>query len=392
MAQRTFTESAPRDKESSCSYQSALSTPPYYPDHGEHAYILQRERAAHPSNYKHLSRSVVRSSLAARQSARTVVFARHREAYCLAWTMFCHVPRRTWMVLSFCYRLRTRAMTSERAVARRAAEALRARVLELRAAPPQPLTSYDVGVAEDGSLLYRSERGAVSSDHPRLTQTQSIVGLALQPDGSLGPPLQPPAHSPFDLCPDTSGAICYVDRDHGSAQWDAPSGSVSLMPRSLMAHSLQPPPAFPPGLGFASLHGTQWHPLYSDHQGRVHLYHAETGAVREAPWICVRDAKSLGRVYYINLITGSSRWLPPHRWMECWVSRPNSDPIDGTLRDSLFDGHRLSQLLLPMFLARQRTECGAPPLYYERGIPQFTPDHDDTPDTHPACSAIRCAS
>lgn len=78
--------------------------------------------------------------------------------------------------------------------------------------------------------------------------------------------------------------------------------------------------------------------------------------------------------------------------MESWVSRPNRDP-DGNLRDSLFDNHRLSQLLLPMFLARQRTECGAPPLYYEGGIPQFAPDSDDTPDTHPLVrSAIGCAS
>ena len=50
-----------------------------------------------------------------------------------------------------------------------------------------------------------------------------------------------------------------------------------------------------------------------------------------------------------------------------------------------FDGHRLSQYLLPLALARQRVECGAPPSLYERGLPQYAPDEDDTPNTHPAC-------
>ena len=148
--------------------------------------------------------------------------------------------------------------------------------------------------------------------------------------------------------------------------------------------SVAPPPCFPLGLGFAALHGTQWYPLYHDHQGRVCLYHAETGAVREAPWICLRNVASLGQIFYVNLVTQETRWLPPHRWMEGWISRPHIGP-HGDLRDSLFEGHRLSQQLLPLVLARQRTECGAPPLFYERGVPQFEPDDDDTPDTHPLC-------
>ena len=325
---------------------------------------------------------VSKADLARHQTQRTVTFARRREACRLAWVMLCHVPRRVYMVLSFCYRLRARAEASEHAVARRAATARCECVLALRAAAPNPLTAYDVGVAEDGGLLYRSAHGAVSATHPSIRPLGEIVaGTALQSDGSLAAPLQPPADSPFDLCPDTSGAVCYVDRGTGIAQWDAPSGSSGLGPRPLLASTLPAPPAFPPGLGYASLHGTQWHPLYSDRQERVHLYHAETGAVREAPWICLRT-RTFGAIFYANLVRGETRWYPPHLWMEGWVSRPCQTEL-GVLCDSLFAGHRLEQHLLPLALARQRAECGAPPSLYERGLPQFQVDSDDTPDTHP---------
>ena len=354
--------------------------------------LIVRAELAAASELMHAP--ISQADLSGRQTLRTVLHARRREACCLAWVMFCHVPRHMWIALSFCYRLRSRAMASalERAAARRAMEARHAYVLELRAAPPRPLTAFDVGVAPDGTLLYRCGRGIVGSDHPARSPSELIVpGSALQSDGSLGSPLQPPADSPLDLCPDESGAICYVNRANGSAQWDAPCGSTALVPRALLARSLRPLPMFPPGLGFASLHGTQWHPLYSDHQGRVCLYHAETGAIREAPWICMRVP--CGNVYYVNLVTAETRWFPPHRWMEGWISRPRYTPDDEcSLRDSVFDGHRLSQQLLPLVLARQRTECGAPPYLYERGMPQYEPDGDDTPDTHPLVrQAIACA-
>jgi hypothetical protein len=155
-----------------------------------------------------------------------------------------------------------------------------------------------------------------------------------------------------------------------------------LTPRELLERSfVMTPPSFPPGLGYTALHGTQWYPLYQDHQGRVRLYHAETGAVREAPWISLRSV--IGLVFFANLETHETRWFPPHRWMEGWISRPNMSRPHGVMLDSLFDGHRLSQQLLPLVLARQRVECGAPPSLYERGLPQFAHDDDDTPDTHP---------
>ena len=113
-------------------------------------------------------------------------------------------------------------------------------------------------------------------------------------------------------------------------------------------------PRVPPGLGYAALHGTQWHPLYQDHQGVVRLYNAETGAVREGPWVNLRSQPH-GMVFYANLETGDTRWLPPHLWMEGWISRPwRQHYPDGSLSvvwDSVFEGHRLAQALLPIALA-----------------------------------------
>ena len=111
---------------------------------------------------------------------------------------------------------------------------------------------------------------------------------------------------------------------------------------------------------------------------------AETGAIREGPWLNLRTA-AYGMVYFVNLITHEVRWFPPRLWMEGWISRPNYAP-SGDLRDVIFEGHRLNQYLLPIALARQRVECGAPPFLYERGLPQYPPDENDTPHTHPACT------
>ena len=246
---------------------------------------------------------------------------------------------------------------------------------------PKPLRSFDVGVAENGSLLFRDSRGAVTSEHPSHQPSESVeLCMALLPDGRPTAPLQPPPDSPLDLCPDASGAMCYVDRGSGEAQWNAPTGSTKLEPRPLLARALAEPPCFPPGLGFAALHGTQWFPLYSDRRDRVHLYHAETGAVREAPWVSLRHHRH-GVVYFANLFTQETRWFPPRRWMEGWVSRPHGELAN--LQDVLFAGHRLDAHRLPLALARQRIEGGALPLLYERGVPQYPPDADDTPDTHP---------
>jgi hypothetical protein len=105
--------------------------------------------------------------------------------------------------------------------------------------------------------------------------------------------------------------------------------------------------------------------------------------------VCLRN-QPYGSVFFANLITHETRWFPPHRWMAGWISRPShvspSGHITPELWDALFVGHRLGQLLLPLAIARQRVECGAPPSLYERGIPQFSAD--DTWDTHVACATV----
>ena len=55
VAQPAIPESAPRDKALSCNDLSAWSTAPHLPEHAPHARALQRDCAAHPSNYKKLA-------------------------------------------------------------------------------------------------------------------------------------------------------------------------------------------------------------------------------------------------------------------------------------------------------------------------------------------------
>ena len=102
-----------------------------------------------------------------------------------------------------------------------------------------------------------------------------------------------------------------------------------------------------------------------------------------------------GIAYYANLLTRQTRWLPPHRWMEGWVSRPTTaiTPAAGVLptslplcdlSDAMFGGDRGfdARALLPLHIARQRVEGGAPHLH-ERGVPQYPPDEYDSPLTYP---------
>ena len=49
------------------------------------------------------------------------------------------------------------------------------------------------------------------------------------------------------------------------------------------------------------------------------LVNTASGAVRDAPWIALRTQS--GVVYFANLISRETRWLPPHRWMEGWILR-----------------------------------------------------------------------
>ena len=95
---------------------------------------------------------------------------------------------------------------------------------------------------------------------------------------------------------------------------------------------------------------------------------------------------SFGQIYFVNLVTGHTRWLPPHRWMEDWVSRVTWDPQNpldfSCLSGSPFLGHKLSQLIQPPGISRLRVEGGAPYLCH-KGQPQYESDESDSSETYP---------
>ena len=94
-----------------------------------------------------------------------------------------------------------------------------------------------------------------------------------------------------------------------------------------------------------------------------------TGAVRAAPWVALR-ASGL-TVYFANLITRETRWFPPHRWMEGWISRQSID-----CSDAIFDrSSAMGKRVLPFHLGRERVEGGSPYLDAQHpSRPQYEPD------------------
>jgi len=121
----------------------------------------------------------------------------------------------------------------------------------------------------------------------------------------------------------------------------------------------------------------------------VLLVHQQTGAVRDAPWIALRTRD--GCIYFANLLTRETRWLPPHLWMHGWVSRTK-------ISDSRSSGSTMSQILdngrdlpcdgrkpLPPLIAFKRVEGGAPYMYEStHGAPQYPPDESwDSQLTYP---------
>ena len=75
--------------------------------------------------------------------------------------------------------------------------------------------------------------------------------------------------------------------------------------------------------------------------------------------------------------------MPPHRWMETWVSRPGDGGTEGPGQASPFVDCRLGQQLLPLPIARRRVEGGAP-YFHSRGLPPWATDSVDSALTHPA--------
>jgi hypothetical protein len=111
------------------------------------------------------------------------------------------------------------------------------------------------------------------------------------------------------------------------------------------------------------------------------LVNQQTGAVRDAPWIALRTRD--GCIYFANLLTRETRWLPPHLWMHGWVSRTGTCTASDLHRSHMSrvlgsDGRDLpcdGRKPLPPSVAFQRVEGGAPYMYEStHGAPQYPPD------------------
>ena len=333
-----------------------------------------------------------------RRTRRSIAFSQQTSLQREAGALLASVRPRSWCVLAFCLRLRRR--TEQRAIAQlrsrllqypqcarfvaclRARVSRRAAVLRLLSSPPRPLP-HDVGYGGDSGFSFRDPRGVVTVQHPAFTASAGTIP-AYSSDGSVVPPLSPPSTSMVVLRPDASGAWCYCDAALGTASWYPPDGSTPLVPRlfpDVPPVSEERPPRIPLQMGLNSLAHTGWAAIFCDGAHEVLLVHQQTGAVRDAPWIALRTRD--GCIYFANLLTRETRWLPPHLWMHGWVSRTGtctpsdlhrsemSRVLDNDGRDLPCDGRKP----LPPSVAFQRIEGGAPYMYEPmHGTPQYPPD------------------
>ena len=298
------------------------------------------------------------------------------------------------MVWSFCHRLRSCAEASPSAVARREAAACRAQVERIIAQSPRPMTTYDVSFdADSGAFGFRHESGSFSLAHPAVPPHDPGYSSipAYSRDMEIVEPLWPPSNSSWVLVPEASGAWCYYDTALGLSSWFPPDGSAGPQSRKLLVPDIpfqQPPPRLDDRLTFVSAERADWMPEYHDFDHVILMRHRLTGAVREAPWISLRTPS--GQIYFGNLTTRDTRWFPPHRWMDGWVTR-NQDCPDGNFtappRADAFDSANLgnstySRYLLPTDICRLRVEGGAPYLH-SYGVPQYGADKFDSAQTYP---------
>jgi len=262
-------------------------------------------------------------------------------------------------------------------------------VLALLERTPRP-APCDVGYdSATGQFSFRDAHGVVRTEHPATSEDGSAP--AYSADGSVVAPLSPPHGSSFVLCPERDGGWCYYDTEQGRATWFAPEGSTALRSHEVRPFLLpaSPPPDVPAWLGLGMLRNTDWMLVREDAANRLLLVSKVTGAVREAPWISLLS--TTGVVYFVNLISHETRWLPPHRWMEAWVARPEheADEVAGTWPGLPIGPRRPDERdPLPQCFARRRVDGGAPYMH-ESGAPQYPPDERDTAVTYPMYAGAR---
>jgi len=161
-------------------------------------------------------------------------------------------------------------------------------------------------------------------------------------------------------------------------QWTPPPGSTPLRARLFKEgpcfDSSPPPP--PSGITLGHHAFSPWIPLYNDSKNSIQLQHRETGAVRDAPWVSLRTDG--GRVYFANLLTWHTRWLPPDGWMNGWVRRVDVESL------AACSSSRNEQWEISTEQYCIRVDGGTPYLYEpEQGLPQYKADKHDSPCTFP---------
>ena len=348
-----------------------------------------------------------------RQSARFAEYLsrRRRQSDSLA-----VAPVRQWISLfiagAFCRALRmrvahrrqvlTRCTLLLRPQCRRFVDRLRSghrlAALKLIAAKPRPVGYYsgtglyDVGYDQASDRFsFRDIHGAVTYHHPAAAASSRACAYA--PDGTAISPVSPPPTSAVVLSPESSGGWCYYDTVLGDASWFPPAGSTPLRHQQLTSVQLPPgpPPALPATIGLNSLRFTGWTPFFRDATNEVFLMNLSTGAVREGPWISLRTAGGL--IYFANLVSRETRYLPPHRWMSGWISRMSytaaTYAADCHPCASLAEGRTYDPRMPQIGVyGRQCVEGGAPYLC-DSGRPQYSPDEFDTPETYPLDGFVR---
>ena len=136
---------------------------------------------------------------------------------------------------------------------------------------------------------------------------------------------------------------------------------------------------------------TGWVVLYLDVSSEVLLVHMGTAAVREAPWISLRTPD--GVVFFANLVSRETRWIPPRRWMQGWKRRREAmypELLNADVHPySHLDASRAADpRISPIPSYTRRMVEGGAPYMHEDGIPQYPPDVTDSEDTYPPSSTI----
>ena len=233
----------------------------------------------------------------------------HRRAIHMRWY------RLTLLSLPICNRFLTILRAGRRLAA-----------LRLLSSSPRPILR-DVGYnADTRQFSFRDAHGHVSSIHPGCADGDIIPARAYAADGTHTQPMSPPLGSPVVLCPESRGAWCYRNTATGESSWLPPEGSSALVSRQLTAVSVlptEPPPLLSSKTHLGDLRFTGWVVHYQDAISVVQFINEKTGHVRHGPWISLR---AQGKIYFANLISRETRWLPPPLWMEGWISRR---PCDG---------------------------------------------------------------